>query len=80
MRCGVTELGPTVDPCFAAEGVDWVVDTARSSDNKKVIVTYGRTPATEVTVTHSLKAADEVLVELSALIAPIPQTSECIRS
>ncbi|MFF7018744.1 MULTISPECIES: hypothetical protein [Streptomyces] len=42
MRCGVTGLGPTVDPCFAAEGVDWVVDTARSSDNKKVIVTYGR--------------------------------------
>ncbi|MFE6000682.1 hypothetical protein ACFQ6C_28080 [Streptomyces sp. NPDC056454] len=80
MRCGVTGLGPTVAPCFAAEGVDWVVDTARSSDNKKVIVTYGRTPATEVTVTHSLKAVDEVLVELSALIAPIPQTSECIRS
>ncbi|MFF6907111.1 DUF3515 family protein [Streptomyces sp. NPDC012389] len=80
LRCGVTEIGPTADPCFAADGVDWVIDTARSSDNKKVIITYGRTPATEVTVTHSLKAPDEVLVELSALIAPIPQTSECIRS
>ncbi|MBT2379216.1 DUF3515 family protein [Streptomyces sp. ISL-111] len=80
LRCGVAEIGPTSDPCFSAGGVDWVIDTARSTDTQKVIITYGRTPATEVTVTHSAKAPDEVLVELSALIAPITQTSECIWS
>ncbi|MEU0161903.1 DUF3515 family protein [Streptomyces sp. NPDC006261] len=80
LRCGVAEIGPTSDPCFSADGVDWVIDTARSSDTKKVITTYGRTPATEVTVTHSPKAPDEVLVALSALIAPIAQTSQCVRS
>lgn len=80
LRCGVTDIGPTADPCFAADGVDWVIDTTRSSDNKKVIITYGRTPATEVIVTNSSKAPDEILVELSALITPIAQTSPCIRT
>ncbi|MET9928578.1 MULTISPECIES: DUF3515 family protein [unclassified Streptomyces] len=80
LRCGVTEIRPTADLCFAADGVDWVIDTARSSDNKKVIITYGRAPATEVTVTNSPKTPDENFVELSALIAPIAQTSPCIRS
>ncbi len=80
LRCGVTGIGPTSDPCFSADGVDWVIDTARSTDTQKVITTYGRTPATEVTVTHASKTPDEVLVELSALITPIAQTSQCIRS
>ncbi|MFE2291993.1 DUF3515 family protein [Streptomyces sp. NPDC059452] len=80
LRCGVDPIRPTTDPCFTADGVDWVIDTARSSETKKVIITYGRIPATEVTVTHSLKAPDEVLVELSALIAPIEQTTPCIQS
>lgn len=80
LRCGVTDIGPLSDPCFSADGVDWVIDTSRSTDTQKVIITYGRTPATEVTVTHSPKAPDEILVELSSLIAPITQTSECIRS
>ncbi|WNF27844.1 DUF3515 family protein [Streptomyces sp. C11-1] len=79
LRCGVPELGPTTDPCFAADGVDWVIDSARSTDTSKVITTYGRTPATEVTVTQSLKAPDEVLVELSALISPIEQTAQCVQ-
>jgi len=80
LRCGVTDIGPISDPCFSADGVDWVIDPTRSTDTQKVILTYGRTPATEVTVTHSPKAPDEILGELSALIAPITQTSECTRS
>ncbi|MFJ9310873.1 DUF3515 family protein [Streptomyces cyaneofuscatus] len=80
LRCGVTDIGPISDPCFSADGVDWVIDPTRSTDTQKVIITYGRTPATDVTVTHSPKAPDEILGELSALIAPITQTSECTRS
>ncbi|MFP3988436.1 DUF3515 family protein [Streptomyces sp. E11-3] len=80
LRCGVPELGPTTDPCFAAEGVDWVIDSTRSKDAKKVITTYGRAPATEVTLTRPQSAPDAALIDLSALVAPIKQTEKCIES
>ena len=33
LRCGVTDIGPISDPCFSADGVDWVIDTTRSTDS-----------------------------------------------
>jgi len=79
LRCGVPEPGPTTDPCFAADGVDWVLHEKRSTEGGKVITTYGRSPATEVTFTGSASAPDAALVELSALVAPIKQTAQCIQ-
>lgn len=79
LRCGVTPPGPTTDPCFAVDGVDWVLDQKQSTGTRKVIVSYGRTPATQVVFEGGGKT-DAALVDLSKLIAPIRQTSHCIAS
>ncbi|MFJ3310130.1 hypothetical protein ACIPSA_45495 [Streptomyces sp. NPDC086549] len=77
LRCGDTPPGPTRDPCFAVDGIDWVLDQAQSIRTRKVIVSYGRTPATQVIFDGGGKT-DATLVGLSKLIAPIRQTSHCI--
>ncbi|MEV7421290.1 MULTISPECIES: DUF3515 family protein [unclassified Streptomyces] len=77
LRCGVTPPGPSGDPCFAVDGVDWVIDQEQSTPDRKVIVTYGRSPATQVIFGGGGKT-DAALVGLSRLVAPIPQTSQCL--
>ncbi|MFG2607863.1 DUF3515 family protein [Streptomyces sp. NPDC048514] len=79
LRCGVTEPGPSNDPCFAVDGVDWVIDVRQSTGTRKVIVTYGRSPATQV-VFDSGGKTDAALVDLSRLVAPIRQKSHCLES
>ncbi|MFJ4327862.1 DUF3515 family protein [Streptomyces tricolor] len=79
LRCGVTPPGPTDDPCVAVNGVDWVVDTRQSTPTRKVIVTYGRVPATQVVFTGEGKT-DAALVDLSGLVAPIRQRAHCVDS
>jgi Protein of unknown function (DUF3515) len=79
LRCGVTPPGPTDDPCFAVNGVDWVIDQQQSTHTRKVIVTYGRTPATQV-VFDGGGRTDAALVGLSRLVAPIQQRSHCLDS
>lgn len=77
LRCGVTPPGPTSDPCFSVDGVDWVIDLAQSTRSRKVIVTYGRVPATQVIFGGAGKT-DAALVDLSRIVAPVRQTSNCI--
>ncbi|WP_112467641.1 DUF3515 family protein [Streptomyces triticisoli] len=77
LRCGVTPPGPTGDPCFAVDGVDWVIDLAQSSSSRKVVVTYGRTPATQVIFSGAGKT-DAALVALSRLVAPLQTASHCL--
>ncbi|WP_333772443.1 DUF3515 family protein [Streptomyces sp. IBSBF 3136] len=79
LRCGVTPPHLTPDPCFAVDGVDWIIDRAQSAGTRKVIVSYGRTPATQVVFNGPVQT-DAALVELSKLIAPIRQTYHCIPS
>ncbi|MGW3492907.1 DUF3515 family protein [Streptomyces sp. NPDC001020] len=79
LRCGVTPPGPTSDPCFAADGVDWVIDLGQSTRSRKVVVTYGRTPATQV-IFDGAEQTDVALIGLSRLVAPIQQTSRCLEA
>ncbi|MGW1747926.1 DUF3515 family protein [Streptomyces sp. NPDC002092] len=78
LRCGVTPPGVTADPCFAVDGVDWVMDLAQSTDTRKVIVTYGRDPATQVVFDGSSQT-DAALIDLSRTVALVKQTSHCIK-
>src|SRR4051794_27796188 len=45
VRCGVTPPGPSTNLCASADGVDWVMDEAKSTDRRKILTTYGRHPA-----------------------------------
>ncbi|GAA3031479.1 DUF3515 family protein [Streptomyces glomeratus] len=78
LRCGVNSPGATKDPCFEANGVDWVIDERQSTPDRKVIVTFGRTPATQVAIRAREVRADEAIVELSHLVAGVPKSGRCL--
>ncbi|MET9290509.1 DUF3515 family protein [Streptomyces sp. NPDC003077] len=78
LRCGVTPLRPTPDPCFTVNGVDWVLDEARSKGEEKVLTTYGRVPAIEVIFSGTSATPGDGLVDLSGAIGGIPQQRRCL--
>ncbi|MFH8404299.1 DUF3515 family protein [Streptomyces sp. NPDC018019] len=79
MRCGVKPLKPTTDTCMNVNGIDWVLDEARAKDGgERVVTTYGRNPAIEVTFLSDSQSAGDALVSLDKAARAIPQTSKCI--
>lgn len=82
LRCGVTPLGPTTDPCLSIPDpsgenpIDWVAATEQT-DRGRVFTTYGRLPAVEVSIPESYPG-DAVLAELADAVAPFPQERECL--
>ncbi|MFD9000009.1 DUF3515 domain-containing protein [Streptomyces sp. NPDC059582] len=78
LRCGLRPPGPTVDKCVNVDGVDWILLDAEFGDGRKVLVTYGRDPAVELTLTDRAAGTDTALVELSRAVEPIPQGAKCL--
>ncbi|MFF7406922.1 DUF3515 family protein [Streptomyces murinus] len=78
LRCGVASPTATTDPCFAANGIDWVLDERQSTPDRKVIVTFGRTPATQVAIRAQGVRTDEAILELSPLVEGIRKTGRCL--
>lgn len=85
LRCGALVLGPTTKACVpvgpeAGPTVDWVQDA--TSDRAVRFLTYGRTPAVEVTVRFrgglTRDQAPAQLVDLAPAVAAIPQTRTCL--
>lgn len=81
-RCGVEPPGPTTDQCLAigtgSVQVDWVISEA---DDAWVAVTFGRSPALEMTVPRirADEALGDVLAEVSAAAAYAPPNGlECV--
>ncbi|MER6143154.1 DUF3515 family protein [Streptomyces sparsogenes] len=79
-RCGMTPPAPTPELCVNVDGVDWVLREARSRDGRKVVITYGRDPAVEVSVSDRVTELDAVLVDLSKAVKPIRQHHKCLDS
>jgi hypothetical protein len=85
LRCGVAPLGPTTKPCVTVasgrDAVDWVL-TNDPDDKVLSYVTFGRTPAVEVTIKHGAGGVSDanVLPDLAQAVAGIPQskTRKCI--
>ncbi|GAA4178519.1 DUF3515 family protein [Gryllotalpicola koreensis] len=79
LRCGVAPLGPTTKPCITVasgqDSVDWVL-TNDPDDKVLTYVTYGRTPAVEVTIQHGTGGVSDanVLPDLAQAVASIPQS------
>ncbi|WP_128802641.1 MULTISPECIES: DUF3515 family protein [unclassified Streptomyces] len=76
-RCGLEPPAPTTDACVTVNDVAWVW-RPHSANGDRLLVTYGRDPAVELTVSGRVAAVDEVLVQLSALVKPIASRSNCI--
>ncbi|GGN28741.1 DUF3515 family protein [Streptomyces fuscichromogenes] len=77
LRCGVNPPGPTTDACVSVDGVDWVW-RGTAEDGRRKLVTYGRSPAVEISVSGPAAGVDTVLVDLSRLVAPIPEGARCL--
>ena len=85
LRCGALVLGPTTKACIpvgpdAGPSIDWVQDAA--NDRAVRFLTFGRTPAVEVTVrfdgTLTRDQATSQLVDLAVPVSAIPQTRTCL--
>lgn len=82
LRCGLTPPAPTTDACVSVDGVDWVW-RERAGDrtgDRRYLVTYGRSPAVEVSIADSVTRPDAVLLDLSHLVAPIRAAARCLAS
>ncbi|WP_194377298.1 DUF3515 domain-containing protein, partial [Streptomyces durbertensis] len=78
LRCGLRPPPPSVDPCVAVDDVEWLLLEARSQGDRKVLLTYGRDPAVEVSLSQEVDGVDAALIDLSRLVEPIRQRGECI--
>ncbi|WP_144386441.1 DUF3515 family protein [Streptomyces sp. SAJ15] len=78
LRCGMEPPRPTVDPCFQVDGVDWVLEEAKSKDGTQVLISYGRNPAVEVVLSDAGSNPGEALVDLSRAVSRIRQGRTCI--
>jgi hypothetical protein len=78
LQCGVdVASGPTSDPCFTVDGVDWIIDNPDAEDRPATFVTYGRDPAVRVTVPGDRDEASGALVDLAAAVSPLPSSKKC---
>lgn len=83
-RCGVTPPPPTTDLCTTIEArngtqIDWIVHEDTEA-GMVLMTTYGREPAVDISVPRAV-APDQpsaAAIELSGLIAPIPQDGRCL--
>ncbi|MGG7570099.1 DUF3515 family protein [Streptomyces sirii] len=73
LRCGLTPPRPTTDPCVNVEGVDWVLREAEPRDGHRLLLTYGRHPAVDVTLTGQGSTTEALLVALSRIVRPMRQ-------
>lgn len=78
LRCGLTPPRPTTDACVNVDDVDWVLREARSREGRKLLITYGRHPAVEATISDQGTDIDTLLVELSEIVKPMRQYEHCI--
>lgn len=85
LRCGALVLGPTTKVCIPVgpddgPSVDWVQDAV--NDRAVRFLTYGRTPAVEVTVRFGTgltsDQATSQLVDLAQPVSAILQTRTCL--
>ena len=76
LHCGVAVPGPTTDRCISIDDVDWVEDA--SEEPIYTYTSYGRTPATEVTIDSTAVSASTALTELTDAVGALPAQGGCI--
>jgi Protein of unknown function (DUF3515) len=79
LQCGVElPAGPTSDPCYTIEGVDWLWNNPDDEEAPAAFVTYGRSPGVRVTVPGDRARASGALAELAGAVSPLPATKRCL--
>ncbi|MCU1571820.1 MAG: hypothetical protein JWR33_2561 [Naasia sp.] len=76
LHCGVPVPGPTTARCVSVNGVDWVEDATDAP--VYTYTTYGRDPATSVTIDSAAASGYTVLTDLSEAVKAEPGTDACV--
>ena len=76
LHCGVPVPGPTTDPCVSIDDVDWVEDASKAPIY--TFTSYGRTPATEVTVDTGVVPGSTVLADITPAVGAVAAQGGCV--
>ena len=76
LTCGLEPVMVSALPCITAGDVDWIVDD--SDQPNYTFITFGRTPATAVTIDSTKSSGANVLEDLGQAVQFTKQTKKCL--
>ncbi|MDV7215635.1 DUF3515 family protein [Streptomyces prunicolor] len=79
LRCGNISDVPESAACTSVKGVDWVVNDKKTHGGVKTVLSYGRSPAAEVTMSERIKDKDAVIGEMSGIVSGLAKQKACAK-
>jgi hypothetical protein len=79
LRCGNISDVPESAACTSVKGVDWVVNDKKTHGGVKTVLSYGRSPAAEVTMSERIKDKDAVIGEMSGIVSGLAKQKACVK-
>jgi hypothetical protein len=76
LTCGLEPVMVSALPCITAGDVDWLVDD--SAQPNYTFTSFGRTPATAVTIDSTRSSGANVLEDLGQAVQFTKQTKKCL--
>ena len=76
LTCGLEPVMVSALPCITAGDVDWIVDD--SAKPNYTFISFGRTPATAVTIDSTKSSGANVLEDLGQAVQFTKQTKKCL--
>jgi hypothetical protein len=76
LTCGLEPVIVSTLPCITAGDVDWIVD--ESDKPNYTFISFGRTPATAVTIDSTKSSGANVLEDLGQAVQFTKQTKSCL--
>ncbi|MFF1767053.1 hypothetical protein [Streptomyces sp. NPDC058249] len=64
---------------MSVKGVDWVVNEKKTHQGVKTVLSYGRSPAAEITMSERIKDKDTVVGELSGIVSGLAKQKACAK-
>ncbi|MGW2565697.1 DUF3515 family protein [Streptomyces sp. NPDC001537] len=79
LRCGKISDVPESASCTSVKGVDWVVNDKKTHDGVKTVLSYGRSPSAEVTMSERIKDKDAVISDVSGIVSGLTKQKACAK-
>ena len=76
LTCGLEPVMVSALPCITAGDVDWIVDD--SAKPNYTFISFGRTPATAVTIDSTKSSGANVLEDLGQAVQFTKQSKKCL--
>jgi hypothetical protein len=76
LTCGLEPVMVSALPCITAGDVDWLVDD--SDQPNYTFISFGRTPATVITIDSTKSSGANVLEDLGQAVQFTKQTKKCL--